>query len=181
MSEHPEWALLLELADLYKKYGPEVFEQLATKLSDPKVLEQLVCLLQTAAKAARKRTERKTLAVDPTDRPRAYREHLVQLRQTTSEKATLLLSLFDKLLARIVLPTAHDLQEFALRNGLLPPPGSPRPLAAIRLCKALEPLSTDQLSAMLADLQAVPENEKNSLAEWTRIILDRDRQQQTSN
>ena len=53
MSDKPDLELLIEVAKLLRKYGPDAFEKLAENLSSPEFSERLTSILSTTARTAR--------------------------------------------------------------------------------------------------------------------------------
>ena len=86
MNEGREFDLLVDLSKLLKKYGPEVFDQLAKQLSAPEFAERLTKLLSGAA-----RIMPAVPATRPSSRPKPpsqkeVRSSLVALGDTDPER-----------------------------------------------------------------------------------------------
>src|SRR5687767_11741141 len=108
MNDRSELELLVEIAKLLKKYGPETFEKLAENLSSPEFSERLTSVLFTTARAAR--SIKKDFSAEPKQTPRDFRSSLVALAKTESEKSDLLIKFYDGLSAKLLLPTLRDIQ-----------------------------------------------------------------------
>jgi hypothetical protein len=174
MNEAREFDLLVDLSKLLKKYGPEVFDQLAEQLSAPEFVDRLTKLLSGAAQTARA-----VSASLPNPRPKQpsqkeVRASLVALSDTDSEKGSLLLRLYDELMAKTVLPTTQDLRNFAARSGLGFLEIRSRPQAIVALLEELRGRSLEELTALVAELHTAGAHNDRSLENWTRIILDKE-------
>lgn len=173
MSTGREFELLGELAKLLKKYGADEFKRLAQQLSDQAFLEQLTGILSTVAKAA----ESVGKAGKTSGRGGSLsdlRASLESLREAEPDKSALLLELYDRLVAKRVLPTLADIRAFAVQAGLPPLAPASRPKAVVELLDALSPLPVDDVRSRLATIKPVGKEDDRSLAAWTRIILDKD-------
>ncbi|HYT87762.1 MAG TPA: hypothetical protein VEL76_03485 [Gemmataceae bacterium] len=174
MNEGREFDLLIDVSKLLRKYGPDVFDQLAEQLSAPEFVERLTKLLSGAA-----RTARAVPATQPRLRPKSpsqkeIRSSLVALGDTDPERGALLVRLYDELMAKTVLPTMEDLRSFAARVGLCYLEIRSRPQAVVALLGDLRGRPLEELRALVADLNTAAEQHDRSLENWTRIILDKE-------
>jgi hypothetical protein len=174
MSERNELDLLGDIVKLLRKYGPEAFEDLARQLSSPEFVQRLQAVLTGAARAAR------DAGVERTGRPartvgRAnYRSALVALEATEPEKAQALLALYDKLMGKLLLPTMGELRSFASQLGAPLLQGTTRPRAVVELVQALEARPLSEIQTVAEKLERNQYNDDRSLANWTRVIFDKE-------
>ena len=169
-----EFDLLVDLSKLLKKYGPEVFTQLAEQLSAPEFVEQLTKLLSGTARVARKVPATHAASLPKTPSPHELRSSLVALGETEPERGVLLVRLYDELMAQTVLPTIQDLRTFAIRAGLGPLEIRSRPQAVLALLNELRKRPVEELTALVADLHTATGQNDRSLENWSRIILDKE-------
>ena len=174
MNEGREFDLLVDLSKLLKKYGPEVFDQLAKQLSAPEFAERLTKLLSGAA-----RIMPAVPATRPSSRPKPpsqkeVRSSLVALGDTDPERGALLVRLYDELMAKTVLPTTQDLRSFAARAGIGSLEIRSRPQAVVTLLEDLRGRPLEELTTLVADLNTATGQDDRSLENWTRIILDKE-------
>ncbi len=175
MSDRSEFDLLVDLARLLKKYGPETFDRLAQELASPDAARRLAKVLTLTAHAAPDLPAREKGANARAASPRDFRLRLLELTKAEQEKADLLLPLYEGLLARTLLPNLRDIREFAAGKRLPPVTGASRPRAVIDFLESLASLPLDQLKSLVANLQPGPETGDRSLDAWTRIILEKER------
>lgn len=175
MSDRPEFALLIEIAKLLRKYGPETFESLAENLSTPEFSERLVSVLSTVAKTGRTVRPKESETAEERRSLRDFRSSLVAAGKTEPEKSELLVKFYDGLTAKTILPTLRDIQAFASDMGLPPLKATARDKAVIPLTKALLPLPLEELRARLAAVKPVSNQDDRSLEGWSNIILDKER------
>lgn len=171
MNDKPEFGLLVDIAKLLKKYGPETFEGLAKNLSSPKFSERLVSILSATAKTGR------TVGVKAKSEfsPRDFRTSLVELEKTEPDRSTLLLKLYDSLMVKSLLPTLRDIQTFVSDTGLPPFKATARSKAIVPFMKTLLNLPLDELKVKLSAIQSVSSQDNRSLEGWSNIILDKRR------
>lgn len=175
MTDRPEFALLAELAKLVKKYGPGTFEALARDFSSPEFAARLTALLTTTARGAREAGIRPGPASERRHAPKDLRPSLIELGTTEVEKSELLVTFYDGLRTKSLLPTMRDIRAFASDVGLLPPTASSREKAIAPLVRALLPLSLDELKKKLSGITMAPDVDDRSLEGWSKIILGKDR------
>ncbi len=174
MNEGREFDLLVDLSKLLKKYGPEVFDQLAKQLSAPEFVDRLTNLLSEAARAAQAVSASRAHTPQKQTSQKELRASLVALGKVEPEKGSLLLRLYDEFMAKSTLPTAQDLRNFAARAGLDSLELRSRPQAIVALLEALRGRSLEELTALVADLNTTGAHNDRSLENWTRIILDKE-------
>ncbi len=174
MNDKPELELLVEVAKLLKKYGPDAFEKLAESLSTPEFSEQLNIILSTTAKAARS-VKKDVQLSEGKQAPRDFRSSLVTLGKTDPEKSDLLIKFYDGLMAKTFLPTLRDIQSFISDTGLSPLKTTARDKAIIPLVKSLLLLSVEEIKAKLIRVKHISTTDDRSLEGWSSIILDKER------
>ena len=175
MSNNSELDLLVDIAKLLKKYGPSTFETLSTTLSSPDFLNKLSLLLSKSASAAR--TSGLNSAQDRKEKNQktTFRSSLLSLHEIEPEKSTILVQLYDDLMAKTVLPTLRDLQAFASDMGLPSIKAAARDKAVVPFLKSLMLLDTNQLKSIIAGMKKVNSEDDRSLEGWSNIILDKHR------
>ncbi len=169
MKEDRELDLLVDLSKLLRKYGPDLFDQLAEQLSTPEFINRLAELLSRTARVARTApTNRRAKSPSQNE----FRASLVALADSEPERGALLLRLYDELMAKTILPTMENLRGFAAKAGLNPLEMRSRPQAVVALVVELRGRSLTELNALVADLNTTGGQHDRSLENWTRIILD---------
>jgi hypothetical protein len=167
-----DFDLLADIAGLLKKYGPEAFEHLAERLSSPELLERLVSILRTSAKAAgtanigKQPRKKKQSSAD-------FRASLMLLED--KEKAELLVRFYDGLMAKTILPTLRDLQSFVSDAGLSPLKAKIREKAVIQVVKNLRSISLEELQSAISTVRQESFQDDRSLEGWSNIILNKKR------
>lgn len=175
MSDKPELELLIEVAKLLKKYGPDAFEKLAESLSTPEFSERLTTILSSTAKTACSVKKDVQPSEERKQTPRDFRSSLVALAKTKPEKSELLLKFYDSLMAKTSLPTLRDIQSFISDMGLSPLKATARDKAIIPFVKSFLPLGVDEIKAKLVRIKPVSVADDRSLEGWSNIILDKER------
>ena len=173
MKNRPELDLLIDLAKLIKKHGPESFEMLADYARSPDFARKLADLLSSSATIARtaKTTRRELIKREPTD---SFKNTLTVLQQTEPQKYELISDFYNALQRRVVLPSMRDINAFMLDCGLPEIRGNSRQKAIVPLIKRLMLLPTETLSVKLR-IPKTDEMGDRGLAGWTSIILDKGR------
>lgn len=173
MKNRPELDLLVDLAKLVKKHGPEPFEILANSIRSTDFAKELADLLSTSASVARATTKKRG---KPTKRESvtSLENTLVVLQQTEPQKYELITDFYNALQKKAVLPTVRDIKAFVLDCGLPEIRGNSRQKSIAPLVKRLILLSTENLSIKLRIPKSGQKGER-SLEGWTDIILDKDR------
>lgn len=170
MINQQETNLLADLARLLKKYGPEVFESLASSIASPERAQRLSMLLATIAtneNASRFRGSRRT-------NHRSMLQSLARLEETDPEKCQILIRFRDDLLAQKILPTLAEVRDFSLRCGLPVIAVNSRQKAIPKLVTALAALPVETIRSHLASLREA-EPPKSDLEGWAEVILNRQR------
>ncbi len=174
MTDRNEFDLLVEIAKLVRKYGPETFERLATQISKPEFAQRLsdiVLVMATSSRTAQK--NKGQLAVK---QPQGnFRSELIELKKSDEEKGELLLRLYDCLMEKTLLPTLRDMKAFASDNGLPLPKATARDKAIIPLIKALLTLPLGELKTRLQRLRPSSDSNDRGLEGWSNIILGKQR------
>jgi hypothetical protein len=166
--------LLGEIARLLKKYGKETFYELATILRDPNLSNQVADSLEEVANTPlkKKRTQKRLSA----EQERLeFRETLIALGKSESEKSQLLLTLFDSLHNKTVLPSLRELIDFISDHGMPVPKSKSRGkvvISFVKNCKTLSLADLQQFHFPSEQRQSV-ENSDRSLEGWGKVILDR--------
>jgi hypothetical protein len=170
MKTQRELDLLVDLAKLLKKYGPEPFESLAASISSPEMTQHLSVILTQVAKIGRSipKTKRKTR---PQERPSIPRS-LAALKSVEQGKYQLLMNFYTDLIAKKVLPTLRDIKEFVIDCGLPEVRAKSRQKAISPLIGSLIKLPNEQLIAKIQSLKKYDMGDR-SLEGWSNIILDK--------
>jgi len=172
MTTQRELDLLVDIAKLLKKYGPEPFELLAASISSPEMTQHLSVVLTQVAKIARSipKTKRESRLKEKPSVPRA----LTALKNVNLEKYQLLMNFYTGLNAKSVLPTLRDLQEFAIDCGLPEVRAKSRQKAISPFIGSLIKLPNEQLIEKIQLLKKYDMGDR-SLEGWSNIILNRQR------
>jgi len=160
MTENEEYALMVDLAKLLKKHGPERFELLATMISSPEFIEKFSGILRTSARVYRAKASptRTSLAAE-----------VLRLRDLDSRKYELLVSFENKLRTGRILPTLKQMRGFAVTNGLPEIQARSRSSGIQPLIRSMLPLSTEQLAAVVS--HAVESSvSRGGLNDWSELI-----------
>ncbi len=172
MRTQRELDLLVDLAKLLKKYGPETFESLAESISSPEMTQHLTRTLTQVAKIGRTipKTKRETGLKQEPSVPRS----LITLKSAELEKYQLLMNFYTDLTAKTVLPSLRDIKEFAIDCGLPEVRAKSRQKAISPLISSLFKFSNEQLIAKIQSLKKYDTGDR-SLEGWSNIILNRQR------
>lgn len=166
--------LLGEIAKLLKKYGKETFYELAIILRDDRFSNQIADSIEYIAKIPiKKKSPQKRLSA--AEERVKFRKTLVDLGKKEPEKSDILLSLFDSLQDKTILPTLRELCDFISDHNLPVPRSKSRDkviISFIKKCKNL-PLKDIQLLDLPNDQRHNLENSDRSLEGWGKVILDR--------
>lgn len=162
--------LLVDIAKLLKKYGPEPFESLAESILSPEMAQNLSRILTQVAKIAR--TIPKTeIQTKPKQEP-SIPMSLTALKNTEPEKYQLLMIFNTDLIAKKFLPSLRDIKEFAIECGLPKVRAKSRQKAISPLITSLIKSSTEQLRVQIQSLKKYEISDR-SLEGWSNIILNR--------
>ena len=176
MTTQRELDLLVDLAKLLRKHGPETFESLADSISSPNVIEHLSHVLTHVAKMARTTPKTKSEA-GLKQQPRIPKS-LITLEHTEPEKYQLVMSFCNDLTAKTVLPTLRDIKEFAIDCGSPEIRAKSRQKAVSPLVSSLLNFPNEQLVARIQSLKKYDTGDR-SLEGWSDIILHRQRRLST--
>lgn len=172
MKTQRELDLLVDLAKLLKKYGPEPFESLAASISSPEMAQHLSSILTQVAKTGRTipKTKRKAEQKRGPSVPRS----LTALESVEPEKYQLLMNFYTKLIRKTVLSSLRDIKEFAIDCGLPEVRAKSRQKAISPLIGSLVKLPNEQLIAKIQSLKKYDLGDR-SLEGWSDLILDKHR------
>jgi len=175
--ERPELDLLVDLAKLIRKHGPESFEILANSIGSTDFVRELADLLSASARISRATPHRGKVA---RKKPITSTEQtLALLQETDPQKYELTSDFYHALQSKSVLPTIRDVKAFALDCGLTEIRENSRQKSIVPLMKRLILLPTEELRDRLKMLQWSQKGDR-SLEGWTNIILDRKKEQDST-
>ena len=163
-----ELDLLVDLAKLIRKYGPEPFEILANSSRSTDLMKELTHLLSASARIARetpirgKATKNKPVTL--------IEKTLALLQETEPQKYELISAFYNALQTKNVLPTIRDVKAFVSDCGLPQIRENSRQKSIAPLMQRLILLPTEELSKKLKMPQWNQKGDR-SLAGWTNIIL----------
>lgn len=176
MTNQRELDLLVDVARLLRKYGPDTFARLARYLREPQAMDNLASVLESYARTARRRLPsagRKNRSASK-QREQFGRDALLALAKDDAEKSELLVLFWDDLQAGRRLPRLKDLREFALDYDLPQAPASSRGRAISSLTKHLMTLPLERVKAILHAAPPSTSSRGASLEAWTNVILNKD-------
>lgn len=177
MSNNSEFDLLADLGKLIRKHGPEAFEDLANHIARPEFTEQLAHVLSTSARVSRTvgaEKEKPTTKKSQED----FRSSLLKAQESEPEKAALLLQLYDGLMAKTILPTLKDMNDFALDNDLPELKARARGRAVVPFVKALQSMPLEKARVLCRQLPSARREDDRSLGAWSSIILGKEERSQ---
>ncbi|MFC1904532.1 hypothetical protein ACFLXT_02030 [Chloroflexota bacterium] len=171
MNTNRELDLLVDIAKLLKKYGPEPFELLEKLIRSTDMTQNLSQILNDSAKVASsfpriKRNIRQ-------ERP-SVPKSLTALQKIDPDKYLLLLELYERLISKTTLRSLKDVKDFALDHGLMEVRAKTRHDAISPLIGQLTLLPNERLKTIMEAIQK-PESADRSLKGWSNIILDKQR------
>lgn len=168
------YELLEEIAKLLKKYGKEAFSELATILKDPNLSIQISETLEKIAQRSpqKKRTQKRLTLLEESMQ---LRESLVVLGKGEPEKSKILLSMFNSLQNKTILPSLRELANFISDQGLPVPKAKSRGKVILSFLKKCNELSLNDLEALNATINRHQHSNEadRSLEGWGKVILDR--------
>jgi hypothetical protein len=173
VNNQSELDLLLDLAKLIKKYGPEPFESLAKSITTSDLQKRLTDLLSISSNIA-KTTHVGSKKTTKRESANSLQNTLSVLKQTSPQKHELILNFYNAFQQKTILPTMRDVNYFIQDCGLPEIKGSTRQKAIGPLIKRLILLPTDQLSKHL-NFPKTGTSGDRSLEGWTNIILNKNR------
>ena len=171
MNEQRQLDLLVELARLVRRFGPDTFDALASMLSDDKLVEKFVDVLSKSANAGRAAREKiKTQKGSPKETD-SFRSQLTTIADSDGKKRSLLMAIYDRLQDKTLLPSLADLRRFAAdATGSLPNKTSRRTLV-ISLVKSMLDLKATEIEEKLSAMESASSESDRSLAGWSSVIL----------
>jgi hypothetical protein len=104
------------------------------------------------------------------DAPGVIRNKLLSMSKLDPERSSILLSFFEKLFQKSVLPTLRDIKAFSGDNCLGEIRGDSREKALLKLFTALDHVPTGNLSQLFDRLPTDLQGDR-SLEGWSRVIL----------
>lgn len=170
MTDQREFDLLVDLATLLKKYGPESFERLAAAISSPEFTKDLSDVLLGAAATARSTKQIKN-RTKPKRSGTSIEASLEIMRHNDPQKYEIIIKFYHALLARTVLPSLRDIKYFAVDCGLPEIRSHSRQEAIVRLVRSLLSFSLKELNEKLLALRQGDRSDR-SLQAWSDLILD---------
>jgi hypothetical protein len=160
-------SLLLDLAGLLKKHGPDVFHSLATVLRDPALVSETCELLEKFAQVSGS-SNSKTLKKGSKN---SLRERIAAIAESSPERANLLRQLLEQL-TRTESISPADLRAYARQVGLPDLPKGDRRRAIRAFVSHLFDFDQETIQRHLQNLAALPNHNRRDLSEWTRLILN---------
>jgi hypothetical protein len=161
-----EVALLLDLARLLKKHGPETFTSLASSLADSGWSADMAVLLESVARSAPKQR-----AAGEPRRSRSTSEKVsTQLERADESHLSLLRPIADKLLAGEALPRLKDVVEFAATTGISVSQARSRGDAIVTLVRAMVVMPMGELEGLVREIGISVSPGQRSLGGWNQII-----------
>lgn len=154
-----EYALMLDLAKLLKKYGPETFESLAGLISSPEFTEKFSAVLVSTAKSGRADVSRR----------KSSTKGLSRLKNVEPEKYEIIQSFIAEFKAGRILPSLKEVNRFVAENNLPEIKAESRSRVISPLAHSLLELSPEDLRKILADLLKQGKSD-SSLSQWGEII-----------
>jgi len=172
MIERRELELLVDIAKLLKKHGPDAFQALASSLASPSSTQDLIEILRGTARIVENlTTSNQQLAARMA--PRSILRELASIEPTDPQKHRLLTHLYQDLQNKSVLPTLRELKNFAGDCGLPMPKADARQKALGPFIRSLSRLPTSELKKKILAIEAYSRND-NELERWSGIILGKD-------
>lgn len=172
MKTQQELDLLVDMAKMLKKYGPEPFESLAESISSPEMTQHLSRILTQVVKIARTIPKTKR-ATEPKQEP-LIPKVLTTLKSAEPERYQILMNFYNDLIAKRVLPSLRKIKEFAMDCGLPEIRTKSRQKAISPLISSLIKLPNRQLVAKIQSLK-MRDADSRSLEGWSNLILNRQR------
>jgi hypothetical protein len=147
---------------------------LATILKDPNLSNHISETLENIAQLSpqKKRTQKRPTLLEESMQ---LRESFVVLGKGEPEKSKILLSMFDSLQNKTILPSLRELTNFISDQGLPVPKAKSRGKAIFSFLKKCTELSLNDLEAFNTTMnrQQHSNDADRSLEGWGKVILDR--------
>ncbi|HML02900.1 MAG TPA: hypothetical protein VK487_05950 [Candidatus Bathyarchaeia archaeon] len=159
MIDEKEYDLMLDLAKLLRKHGPQVFESLAGTLSSPEFVEKFTAILMGTARIGRAHVSNRSPLV----------RELNRLKEVEPKKYEIIKSFMAEFAAGQILPSLKDVNRFVAENGLPEIKATSRSRSISQLVHSLLKLPSEQLGKILAGLVKGRRSD-SSLSEWSEII-----------
>jgi len=172
MNERKQFDLLIDIARLLKKYGPDAFENLAKDLKKAETVEKLGALLQVSADASRKAGLLKGKKGASTRKKMSAENFLRELESTQPAKALILATFYDDLTAKNALPSLGDITALAIDKGLEPMRAKSRDKAIPLLLKDLANRPIENIRLIVEEVTVRAEKGDRSLQGWAGVILN---------
>jgi len=171
MSDRRELDLLIELAKLVRKYGPEPFEALGTSLKSGETLKHLETIVAGMGSAARRvrregqqyKTRRTASSIPKVPSP---------IKTGNNEKDEMLTRFRDDLIEGRLLPTVRDIKSFSENQKLAGLAATSRSKSIGPLIKSLAVLPTERIKAILRGVERREKGDRD-LEGWSNIILQK--------
>jgi hypothetical protein len=173
VSESRYTDLLVEIARLLTKYGPEPFEELARHIRDERFLNDLLVLLETSAHAGRRSTRPLGTKRKAKTESKGLGKLLKQCEAEDPDKARALEKVYESLMSKRLLPTLRQIRDFAKDNGLPPIKATSRDKAIVPLVRGMVSMPSERIVSVLERDSHFEEKGDRTLEGWTNVILSR--------
>jgi hypothetical protein len=172
MKNQREIDLLIDIAKLLRKYGPESFVSLAKTISSPEMVQYVTTILTQVVSITRTipKTKRDFRPKEIISEPAS----LTALKITEPEKYQLLKNFYNDLIGKRVLLTTKDIKEFGVECGFPEIHTKSRKQAISLLIDLLIKLPVEIIMAKIQLVNKYDSGER-SLEGWSNIILNRER------
>lgn len=171
MSDLSDIDLLADIVRLLVKHGPQPFEDLAQRLREGRLVNDLAALLDASAQAGRRSKRPLGLKRTRAEGMIGVNEILKRCEVESPERAHTLRHLHEKLVAGTLLPTLRDIRHFAEDSGLPRVTARSRDKAILPLMRAIVSIPLDRIAALLARTSQLEEKGGRTLEGWTDVIL----------
>ncbi len=171
MSESRNNGLLIDLARLLAKHGPEAFEALARRIRDGQFQSDLLALLETSAQAGRQTKRLLGHKAESQKESMGLSELLKQCEAEDPSKSDALRQIHEKLTAKRLLPSLRFIRDFAHDNGLPRIAATSREKAIIPLMRGMLSLPRERIVSLLEQASRLEEKGGRTLEGWTGVIL----------
>jgi len=171
VSESRNNSLLIDLARLLAKHGPEAFEALAQRVRDGQFQSELLALLETSAQAGRQTKRPLGRKAESQRESAGLTELLKQCQAEDPTKSDALRQIHERLIAKRLLPSLRHIRDFAQDNGLPRIAATSREKAIIPLMRGMLSLPRDRVVSLLQQTSRLEEKGGRTLEGWTGIIL----------
>lgn len=167
MNNKKESELLKDILNLLKKYGPDVFENLARVLSSPTFGSHLPEILIKSAQAFGSRR----LKEPKPGRLKQIDSILSGIKDSNPAKAEALREIYDGASSKDFLPTLKNIKALASDLGLPALKAKSRKEAILPLIRLLSSLQESEIKSVLLSLKRTASTGNRSLEGWSNIIL----------